>query len=112
MPKSVVSKIRKAAQSVPSLQKWLLESAEAENWHCLNDLHMEAVYCIFRRSVCAYVGETSNIVKRLKGHGVYKKGDVAYYLLLPHSEQTERKTVEQELAVLLKPTVRNNTRTT
>lgn len=105
MSKSVVSKIRKAAQGLPALQKRLLESGQEAQVLTVERPALEAVYCIFRGRLCVYIGQTRNIFVRLNGHGAFGNGDTVYYIPLPDSSTDERKQIEEELALRLKPTV-------
>lgn len=102
--KSLVSKVRAAAEGLPALQEWLLESAP-QAWVIL-DTQGAGVYCIFRRRVCLYVGQSHNVAKRIyRTHSIYKEGDVVIYLSMPKSSSVQRKNVEQSIAEVLRPRI-------
>lgn len=107
MREQVVSKIRAAAESLPPLQKRILENAEEAGCQWTWVERVPAVYCVFKGRRCLYVGQTLNIAARVSNNhpAARRKGCTVYYVPLFGLSVTQLREVEAELAYILQPTM-------
>jgi hypothetical protein len=105
MPEQVVSKIRAATESLPPLQKRILEDAEKEGRQWTWIEKVPAVYCVFKGKKCVYVGRTNNIAARVNNsHPAARRKDcMVYYLALFGLSVRQLREIEAELAYILQP---------
>jgi hypothetical protein len=93
MQEQVVSKIREATKGLPAMQKRVLADAKAKGSSWMTIDRIPAVYCVFRRSVCLYVGQTSDVARQIKvNHPIARLANtsVHYFPLIGSTVLTRR----------------------
>ncbi len=106
MRQQMVSTIKHATESLPPLQKRILDGAEEAGggWRTcvrLDAPEIPGVYVIFKGRICLYVGQTANLQRRLRGHGYFKDTKVCYLQMTP--ERRPRLVIENAVANAVKP---------